>query len=175
MFNIRTFVIGAPGSETARALLSELAYLGGTATTADCAYGGGDPAVGDCHFDLTSSGGGADAGADGGAGTDFAAALADALKAIAAQAVVTCQYDVPTGGRVDRSGVIITLAATDPRASVTCEPADGDCANGATGIRSCCVARLATLPKVYRAGSPSISLATPVLNNTGVAIDTASP
>ncbi|NRA32157.1 MAG: hypothetical protein HRU17_02350 [Polyangiaceae bacterium] len=133
MFNIRTFVIGAPGSETARALLSELAYLGGTATTADCAYGGGDPAVGDCHFDLTSSGGGADAGADGGAGTDFAAELADALKAIAAQAVVTCQYDVPTGGRVDRSGVIIKLEANDPSASVTFEPADGDCDNGANG------------------------------------------
>ena len=37
--NIRTFVIGAPGSEKARGFLSELAYLGGTARTADCVHG----------------------------------------------------------------------------------------------------------------------------------------
>ena len=45
---IRTFVIGAPGSESARTVLSKLAQNGGTAPP------GCDPEQGNCHFDMTT-------------------------------------------------------------------------------------------------------------------------
>ena len=44
---IRTFVIGAPGSEAARTVLSQIAKNGGTGAP------GCDPAQGNCHFDMT--------------------------------------------------------------------------------------------------------------------------
>ncbi len=98
-FNIRTFVIGAPGSESARSLLSQIAWEGGTATTADCDHSDTAPDVGDCHFDMTTS-------------KDFAKDLNAALQKISRNAVLTCDYDVPTnpnGGGVDRSKVNVTF------------------------------------------------------------------
>lgn len=80
--NIRTFVIGAPGSENARGLLSEIAFLGGTAASPNCAHGLNDPGRGDCHFDMTSS-------------PDFATALAEALGAVEL-AATSCEYSVPS-------------------------------------------------------------------------------
>ncbi|MDB4986111.1 MAG: hypothetical protein JWN04_1289, partial [Myxococcaceae bacterium] len=72
--NIRTFVIGAPGSEPARSLLSELAYRGGTASSANCKHDiKGDPTVGDCHLDMTTS-------------DDFASALTAALGTVSTAA-----------------------------------------------------------------------------------------
>jgi hypothetical protein len=78
--NIRTFVIGAPGSEPARGYLSELAYVGGTARSSSCIH---DPAgnTGDCHFDMTTS-------------QDFAAALASALGSVSG-AALGCEFAVP--------------------------------------------------------------------------------
>jgi hypothetical protein len=73
--SIKTFVIGAPGSEPARSVLSEIALAGGTAA-ADC-----DVARGDCHFDMTQR-------------ADFAEALGDALAEIAGQAL-TCTLPLP--------------------------------------------------------------------------------
>jgi hypothetical protein len=65
--NIRTFVIGAPGSEPARGFLSELAFQGGTARSQDCVHGDtAEGAAGDCHFDMTAT-------------TDFATDLQAAL------------------------------------------------------------------------------------------------
>jgi hypothetical protein len=72
---IKTWVIGAPGSEPARHMLSSLALAGGTAKK-DCNPGtASDPTSGNCHYDMTTG--------------DFEVALGEALKQIVA--VVTCQ------------------------------------------------------------------------------------
>ncbi|MET0384612.1 MAG: vWA domain-containing protein [Polyangiales bacterium] len=78
--NIKTFVIGAPGSEPARGYLSELAFVGGTARTATCTH---DPSgsAGDCHFDMTTT-------------QDFAGALASALGSVSG-AALGCEFAVP--------------------------------------------------------------------------------
>lgn len=81
--NIRTFVIGAPGSEPGRGLLSKIAFAGDTAKSDTCDHTSDDPGPGaECHFDMTRS-------------TDFGKDLTDALKKITGQAVA-CEYDVPT-------------------------------------------------------------------------------
>lgn len=80
--NIRTFVIGAPGSEPARGLLSKIAFAGNTGKAADCDHASDSPAPEtECHFDMTRSG-------------DFAGDLTTALKKITGQAI-TCDFDVP--------------------------------------------------------------------------------
>jgi len=78
--NIRTFVIGVPGSETARGYLSELAFVGGTARDPKCTH---DPETnaGDCHFDMTTT-------------SDFAAGLASALGRVSG-AALGCEFAVP--------------------------------------------------------------------------------
>jgi hypothetical protein len=73
--DIRTFVIGAPGSEPARVTLSKIAKQGGTAPE------GCDPSGGKCHFDMTEQ-------------SDFSASLTKALAEIAGQAV-TCELPLP--------------------------------------------------------------------------------
>ena len=79
--NIRTFVIGAPGSEQARSLLSELAYRGGTARDEKCLHDIDGPAdEGDCHLDMTKS-------------PDFVAALASALGTVSS-AAQSCEFPV---------------------------------------------------------------------------------
>ena len=73
---IKTWVIGAPGSEIARAMLSNLAVAGGTPRSKDCTAGSTtDPSVGNCHYDMTTG--------------DFSATLKAALDQILK--VVTCQ------------------------------------------------------------------------------------
>ena len=74
---IRTFVIGSPGSEDARDELSEMASVGGTASPG-CAVGG--PAF--CHFDMTSE-------------PDFSVALNRTLAEIT-RSTLACNYAVPT-------------------------------------------------------------------------------
>jgi hypothetical protein len=72
---IQTWVIGAPGSEPARHMLSKLALAGGTARQ-DCDPGSdSDPTSGNCHYDMTTG--------------DFQVALEDALAQIVE--IVTCQ------------------------------------------------------------------------------------
>ena len=72
---IKTWVIGAPGSEPARQMLSNLARAGGTARK-DCDPGSPDnPESGNCHYDMTEG--------------DFQLALRNALEQIVT--VVTCQ------------------------------------------------------------------------------------
>lgn len=96
--NIRTFVIGAPGSEPARAFLSQIAWAGGTARDPACAHGSMPDDVGDCHFDMTDP------------SLDFATALGAALKKISGEAL-SCELDVPTavGGQVDYDQVNVTF------------------------------------------------------------------
>jgi hypothetical protein len=81
--NIRTFVIGTPGSSAARGTLSRMAFLGGTAKSPDCDSSGADPAPQkECHFDMTQT-------------EDFASDLGAALARITGQAALTCEFDVP--------------------------------------------------------------------------------
>lgn len=84
---IRTFVLGAPGSEDARAFLSQIAYNGGTPTDPNCDRSGAPANAGDCHIDMTLA-------------TDFAQALADALTRISTE-VLSCVFDVPEPGPGD--------------------------------------------------------------------------
>jgi hypothetical protein len=69
---VRTWVIGAPGSENARSMLSKIAKAGGTGK-ANCDVGN-TAATGNCHYDMTQG--------------DFATSFATALQQILA--AVTC-------------------------------------------------------------------------------------
>jgi hypothetical protein len=98
---IKTFVVGVPGSEVDRSVLSQLAYAGGTARSADCDHSGSAPDVGDCHFDMTKE-------------TDLSSALVSALTAISGQAL-SCEFTLPTTGpnesSVDPSKVNVQYVA----------------------------------------------------------------
>jgi len=116
LFNIRTFVIGAPGSEDARSLLSQMAFEGGTAKSATCVHDPAQPTVGDCHFDMTNS-------------PQFAQDLAAALGAISGEAL-SCEVDVPqstSGVEVDRRLVNVEVSGTAVLRDVD------DCATQTTG------------------------------------------
>ncbi|MET0388110.1 MAG: vWA domain-containing protein [Polyangiales bacterium] len=117
--NIRTFVIGAPGSEHARGFLSSLAFAGGTARQPNCAHGNPDSDVGDCHYDLTQGG-------------DFAKILGDALADISGQAL-NCEFPVPTttGRQVN-----VQVTASTEGAAPLCLPFDAaPCDGGANGFQ----------------------------------------
>lgn len=100
--NIRTFVIGAPGSEPARAFLSQIAWAGGTARDMNCTHASMPDDVGDCHFDMTDP------------NLNFATALNDALKQISGQAL-TCEFDVPpaVGGDIDYNQVNVSFTPSN--------------------------------------------------------------
>lgn len=74
---IPTFIIGVPGSQNFREVLSRLASAGDTAR-AGCSDSG--PTY--CHYDLTD------------AGLDFASALREALATIG-ESVLSCEYEIP--------------------------------------------------------------------------------
>jgi hypothetical protein len=109
-------VIGVPGSEDGRALLSQMAYLGGTPKSATCKH---DPApnnVGDCHFDMTTS-------------QNFSADLKAALTAISGTAL-SCELDMPQpegGGLPDYDKVKVIINGTDvnPAQGGDCSQANG--------------------------------------------------
>ena len=93
---IRTFVIGAPGSEPARSVLSQIAKSGGTAPE------GCDVDAGNCHFDMTTQ-------------RDFDQALADALSQIAGRAL-SCVLPIPKPSGVELDPQLV---------NVIYSPADG--------------------------------------------------
>lgn len=74
---VRTFVIGSPGSEDTRSVLSRLASEGGTARQ-PCTDDGPDY----CHFDMTTQ-------------DDLASALAKAFGEITTS-IKSCEYPIPT-------------------------------------------------------------------------------
>jgi hypothetical protein len=117
--NIKTFVIGAPGSEPARGYLSELAFVGGTPRNAGkCSH---DPSAssGDCHFDMTST-------------QDFAGALAGALGSISG-AALGCEFAVPqTGVAVSKGSVNVQYRGAKNNA-VCFKYDDRACEAGADG------------------------------------------
>jgi hypothetical protein len=113
--NIRTFVIGAPGSEHARSILSRIAQNGGTAPA------GCDPAKGDCHFDVTTS-------------TDLSNSLQLALRAIAQQ-TLTCDLPLPqpTGETVDPTLVNLVYTPLEGKRRVLPQDTHAPCESGADG------------------------------------------
>jgi Mg-chelatase subunit ChlD len=96
--NIRTFVIGVPGSENGRALLSQVAWQGGTAKSTTCTHDPTPVDVGDCHFDMTMS---------SNFGPDLQAALAQI-----SGTVLSCEIDVPpppAGKQINPADVTVTV------------------------------------------------------------------
>jgi hypothetical protein len=113
---IRTFVIGAPGSEPSRSVLSQIAQLGGTAAA------GCDVAAGNCHFDMTKS-------------TNFGEALSMAFRSILGEAV-SCELDLPKpaeGGEPDRSAINVVYTPSAGAAVVVPQDASKACDTGAEG------------------------------------------
>jgi hypothetical protein len=93
--DIRTFVIGAPGSEPARPVLSRIAFEGGTAPK------GCNVMAGECHFDMTRQ-------------SDFASALSDALTSITGKAA-SCELPLPSasGAAPDKNLVNVVYTPGD--------------------------------------------------------------
>jgi hypothetical protein len=101
--NIRTFVIGAPGSELARGFLSQLAFEGGTGKqNGNCDHSDPNGTTGNCHFDMTNT-------------QNFATDLSQVLVAISGKAL-GCEFPVPTGVDADPDNVNVqyTLPGQDP-------------------------------------------------------------
>jgi len=116
--NIRTFVIGAPGSEGARGFLSELAFAGGTARSPDCVHGDPDSETGDCHHDLTAA-------------ADFAQVLGEALGDITGQAL-GCEFATPNG--VSRK-INVQYTGTGEEAPTCLALDERPCSGGADGFQ----------------------------------------
>jgi hypothetical protein len=113
---IRTFVIGVPGSEPARSVLSQIAKQGETAPP------GCDPQQGNCHFDMTMV-------------TDLGAALSTALAAISGQAI-SCELDLPQpmSGKLDLTLVNVVYSPSDGSGpKVLPQDAHAACDMGANG------------------------------------------
>lgn len=91
---VRTFVIGVPGSQGFRAVLSRMAEAGGTKAKPGCSSAGPDY----CHWDMTTA-------------TDFGAALKDVLAKIGG-AALSCEYPLPPkDGTFDPTKVNVELSA----------------------------------------------------------------
>lgn len=112
---IRTFVVGVPGSEPARTVLSQIAKLGGTAP-ANC-----DPQQGNCHFDMTKV-------------TDLSASLNSALAEISGQAV-SCELNVPKPdqGELDTTLVNVVYTPSGGGESIVVRQDARTCESGANG------------------------------------------
>ncbi|MDD9932610.1 MAG: VWA domain-containing protein [Myxococcales bacterium] len=114
---INTFVIGAPGSEPARNVLSAMALAGGTAPD------GCDPAMGDCHFDMTTQ-------------ENFSAALDEALAQIAGRSALSCELPMPSveDGEVDPGLVNVLYSPSTGGGPVVLSQDDAmPCDDGADG------------------------------------------
>ena len=112
---ISTFVIGSPGSEAARPVLSRLAGEGGTAKSG-CSDSGPDY----CHFDMTTE-------------PDLATGLGDALDEISMR-LRSCEYPIPappSGQKLDprRVNVLYTPSDGDTE-TVARDPTAGACKAG---------------------------------------------
>jgi hypothetical protein len=112
---IRTFVIGSPGSEATRDVLSALATEGGTAT-AGCSDAGPDY----CHLDMTTE-------------PDLADGLTRALEQVASS-LRSCEYPVPPApddGTVDpgRVNVLFTPSGGETK-TIPRAPSASDCQEG---------------------------------------------
>jgi hypothetical protein len=115
--NIRTFVIGVPGSEPAVNVLSQIALKGGTARE------GCDASIGDCHFDMSNS------------LDTFASDLALTLEQIVGRAL-SCELPLPEGTQgADRDTVNVVYSSSAPNVTPRVVPYDDTmpCGEGADG------------------------------------------
>lgn len=113
---IKTFVIGAPGSEPARRVLSQIAVLGGTSQP------GCSVEQGTCHFDMTRR-------------PEFGAALAEALATIAGR-TLSCELPLPSSidSDVDPSRVnVVYTPSPGAKAEVILKDDRAACNAGANG------------------------------------------
>ncbi len=113
---IRTFVIGVPGSENGRALLSQIAYAGGTPKSTTCTHNPTPNDQGDCHFDMTLS-------------SNFSQDLKNALAQISGT-VLSCEIDVPKAPPVKKVNpndvkVKVSGSVVPQDSSTTCDQANG--------------------------------------------------
>jgi hypothetical protein len=113
--DIKTFVIGSPGSEPAREELSKMAFVGGTG-----AAGCSTETAANCHFDMTTA-------------EDFSAALNQALGDIA-EAALGCDYAVPeppTGrSRIDLNDVSVVVESGGSPISEFLRSTSSNCDSG---------------------------------------------
>jgi von Willebrand factor type A domain len=119
---IRTFLIGAPGSEESvesgtdkRPWLSEAALEGGSAPPG-CTIEGPNY----CHFDMTED-------------LDFSAALAGALQNISGQVIDECTFVVPEppdGVEIEISSTQVVIEWGDGTSSLIGLDTEGDCTDG---------------------------------------------
>jgi hypothetical protein len=120
---IRTFVVGAPGSETARSMLSELAYRGGTAASSSCSHGAAQASTGDCHVDLTQS------------GANFGTMLSSALLE-ASRLAIPCEVELPANvdaNVVDFDRAVVRVTSSAGVTSRVLEDRTAGCDDGANG------------------------------------------
>ena len=114
--NVRTFVIGVPGSESFRGKLSEMARLGGTG---DPACDSNNPAA-PCHFDMTTE-------------PDLSTSLGNALASISNQAL-SCTYDIPDppdNQALDLNAVnVFYTPPGGPERSISRDGTGSDCVDG---------------------------------------------
>jgi hypothetical protein len=113
---VRTFVIGSPGSEDARDVLSQLASEGGTAK-AGCSDSG--PSY--CHFDMTRE-------------ADLGGALSRTLDEIS-KSLRSCEYPIPPppAGQMldpDRVNVLYTPGPSAATETVPRDPSPSACGEG---------------------------------------------
>jgi hypothetical protein len=112
---IRTFVIGSPGSEDARSILSALAREGGTAQP-NCSDDG--PVY--CHLDMTTE-------------PDLAQGLAGALAEVAAS-LRSCEYPIPPppdGQSLDPDRVNVLYTPSDGKTqTIPRDPSQSSCNQG---------------------------------------------
>jgi len=134
--DIRTFLIGSPGSEESadgngdmRPWLSEAAVRGGTASEG-CQEDGPDF----CHMDMTQE-------------TDFAAALTAGLASVVGQIVNACDFAIPEPpdgeGAINPNETNLIITWGDGESSLILPDGKGDCKDGwqwdaAAGIVSLC-------------------------------------
>jgi hypothetical protein len=119
--NIRTFVVGSPGSEMGRAFLSKLAIQGGTRRSATCEPGQQDDR-GDCHYDLSKEG-----------DLKFADELSNALSAVTGEAL-GCELAAPDGSK-DAPGSVNVQYRLKPGDEPICLGKLDDAAESGNGWR----------------------------------------
>ncbi len=120
---IRTFVVGAPGSEAARSMLSEVAFQGGTARSASCSHGALAVTDGDCHVDLSLT------------GQTFNTALSSALLE-ASRLAIPCEVELPANldrNVVDFDRAVVRMVSGQGATSRIDEDRTAGCDDGANG------------------------------------------
>jgi|SRR5688572_25878051 hypothetical protein len=115
--DVKTFLIGVPGSESNRRWMSEAAILGGTAP-AGCSVDGGPNGNAYCHFDMTTA-------------PDFAAALRAGLNTVLG-VVSPCSFsfaEPPNGMMIDPTKINVLLNDGEEDTLIVRDDVD-DCTEG---------------------------------------------